>query len=146
MATLRFLNRSGSKNMSPIRHLIISVIVGIVYGFVFYPSNVFISIFVATISGTLIDVDHFVVGRLYHGDWRFLRDTFSSFWDSILDIQSVVDDETEFPGEYRLFSHSVILIVLMSVSMLRPSIWFDIAFISVAFHLFSDLFADCFLW
>jgi len=116
------------------------------YGFLFYPSNVLVSIFAAAISGTLIDIDHFLVGKLYHGDWRFLKNTFSDFWSSVTDIQSVVGDRTDFPGEYRLFSHSVILIVLMSVSIFSSSILLDIAAVSVAFHLVSDLFADCFLW
>ena len=132
--------------MSPIRHALISLVVGLVYGYFFAPDILFSFMFVAFLSGTLIDVDHFVVGRFYHGDWRFLTSTFSSFWTSMSDVQSVIDESTDLPADYRLFSHSIIVVGLVSAGFVNSSLLVDAAVISAGFHLVSDLFADCFLW
>jgi len=132
--------------MSPLKHAVISLSVGLFYGYLFAPEMFFIFVATAFFAGTLIDIDHFFVGRLFHGDWRFLKATFSSFWASVSNIQSVMNDSVDMPAEYRLLSHSVILVALLSLNFANASLLVDAMVISVCFHIVSDLFADCFMW
>lgn len=145
MEILRFLSQSGSK-MSPVKHALISLMVGLFYGYFFFTDHLVFFVSVAFLAGTLIDLDHFIVGRLVHGDWRFLKVTFSKFWSSLTDVQSVIDDSIDMPNEYRLFSHSLVLTSLVCLNYYFPGFVFDAAILSVVFHLSCDLYADCFMY
>ncbi|QGA80427.1 metal-dependent hydrolase [Candidatus Nanohalobium constans] len=131
--------------MNPRSHAVISLVLGLLLGVL--KQELFVEVvFVAFVSGTLIDVDHFVVGRFVHGDWRFLKSTFSSFWASVTDVQSVVGEEEEFGPLYRIFSHSVILMILMIAGFYSDILLIEVAAVSTGVHLLSDLYADVFLW
>ena len=132
--------------MSPIKHALISLIVGLFYGYFFFTDYLVVFVSVAFLTGTLIDVDHFFIGRIYHGDWRFLKVTYSNFWSSMTDVQSVMDDSIDMPNEYRLFSHSLILVSLVTLNFVFASFVFDAAILSVVFHLSADIYADCFMY
>ena len=132
--------------MSPIKHAVISLFVGLFYGYFFFPDFLVYFVSLAFLSGTLIDVDHFFIGRIYHGDWRFLKVTFSNFWSSMTDVQSAIDYSIDMPNEYRLFSHSLILASLITLDFVFTSFVFDAAILSVVFHLCADLYADCFFY
>lgn len=131
--------------MNPKDHAFISLVLGLLIG-ALRPDFFVETVFIAFVSGTLIDVDHFVVGRLVHGDWRYLRTTFSSFWASVSNVQEVIGDEDDVGAMNRLFSHTLILVFLMSVGFYTDIFLIEIAAISAGVHLLSDLYADVFVW
>ena len=130
--------------MNPDRHAAVSLITGTLFGLFISPARIFEVTAVAFLAGTLIDIDHFFVGRLRHGDWRYLKTTFSSFWTSLHDVQSVVDDEENIDASERLFTHGIVMAVMSSAVSFTSSILWEVAALSVSLHLLCDLYADNF--
>jgi hypothetical protein len=128
--------------MNPDRHAVASLLVGVLFGLFISPDRILGVTATAFLAGTLIDVDHFLIARWRHGDWRYMKTTFSSFWTSLHDIQSVVDDEDDIECSERLLTHAVILVVLLIASSIASEVLLDVAALSTAVHLLMDIYAD----
>lgn len=132
--------------MNAYQHAIISLIAGLVIGLTVAPGKVLEVTFSAVIFGTLIDIDHFPISRIVHGEWRFLNGVLRNPFKALYDVQSVVAETEEFPERYRYFSHSIEHLILLALGLYTGNILIYTGAFTAGLHLFSDLYADLFMW
>ena len=132
--------------MNVYQHAIISAVAGLLIGFTVAPDSIIQFILSALIFGTLIDLDHFVISRKVHGEWRFLKGIMRNPVKAVFDVQSVIKSSEEFPGEYRYLTHAIENLIVLGAGIYTGSILLYVGAFAVGLHLLSDIYADTFMW
>lgn len=132
--------------MNVYQHAIISLVTGLMIGLILAPEKLLNITVSAVIFGTLIDFDHFLISRTVHGEWRFLKGIMRNPFRSIFDVQSVLKESEEFPKEYRYMSHSIEHLILLASGLYTGNILIYAGAFSAGVHMFSDIYADLFMW
>ena len=110
--------------MEPIQHLKISIILSPIVALLSFeslqtPEFLAVSVF-GILLGTLIDLDHFVVARILHGNWNELKRALNSPMKIMKDNFSV--REQRIGNKNRFISHLAILWAAQLTLFLDPSL------------------------
>ncbi len=129
--------------MEFIEHFSISLILGILASLI-TQTNIqasLLMISVAVISGSLIDLDHFLLARYLDGDWEKLRIAFRNPLRMISDNEGLIRDKWLTPFlviKTHLFELSILFIFYLVLDHLLLLI----SAISVSAHLLCDFWSD----
>lgn len=132
--------------MNVYQHALISFIAGLAVSLTIQPEKIFEITAVALVAGTLIDLDHFLISRKVHGEWRFLKGVLRSPVKVIFDVQSVIKSEEEFEAELRYITHSIENLIFIGLTIIYGGILLKTAALTTGLHLLSDLLADQYMW
>lgn len=132
--------------MNVYQHAIISLITGLTTGLVLAPERLLEVTGSAVFFGVMIDLDHFPISRIVHGEWRFLKGIMRNPVRAVFDVGSVVQEKEEFAEEYRYLSHSLEHLLLLGLGLYTGNILIYTGSFAAGLHLFSDIYADMFMW
>lgn len=129
--------------MEFLEHLSISLILGILVSLVLQADlgASLLLIAVAVFSGTLIDMDHFLLARYMDGDWEKFLIAFRNPVEIITDNEDLIEEKW-LPPFLRVKAHIVELSLLMTASAFLDSVYPEVAVFSISIHILCDVWAD----
>jgi hypothetical protein len=129
--------------MEFIEHLSISLVLGVIISF-FIEASLEISVFIVAtsiISGSFMDLDHFLISRFRDGNWEKLRTAIKNPTSMVSDNESLIGEKWLDPFlvvKTHLLELSILAVLLMSIETLLLSV----AFVSLVLHVLCDVWAD----
>lgn len=127
-------------------HGVISFLISVLLSFILFdysigPELVVLIIF-GTITGVLIDLDHFLIARINNGNWNILRKALRNPVTISRDWSEFIHPTKDIPPEQRLASHLVLIPAISLITYyFSPSSGIFISVI-LATHLVCDIYAD----
>jgi hypothetical protein len=129
--------------MEFIEHLSISLILGILVSLflqVDFGTALFL-IAVAVVSGTLIDLDHFLLARYLDGDWEKLLMALRNPLEMASDNEGLIREKW-LPPFLVVKTHLVELSILLVFYLVIDHLLLLVSAISVSAHILCDVWAD----
>lgn len=132
--------------MNPVdskRHFLISLAIGVAAVAVAdAPLPVLVVVAYAAVLGVAVDFDHFLVSRLYCGDWRAVRRCLDDPW-IVLASQTEIFDDDDLWARQRLLSHVVLVGVIVPAAYVVASPFLAVVSAVVLYaHVLADLVQD----